>query len=197
MKRLIFTAAWLMAGAAAVAGGADALPYEEILSPEPACREACWAGVDAIEANDMAKARTAFEAAAARDPKRFVAWIMLSGLAAAAGDRELAATYVGKIPAEPPEVNAGYDRITAALREDDWAGVAARAAELIRAYPQTPTAISALHLLARAQYYGGSRDEAYTTLRAAYMYSDLVPATVPTYASEAEANELELFAGRR
>jgi thioredoxin-like negative regulator of GroEL len=197
MKRLVLAAAWLTAAAAAVAGAPEALPYEDILSPDAACRDACWAGVEAIGAEDAAAARAAFEAAAARDPKCFVAWVMLSGLAAAAGDRELAATYVDRIPAEPPEVNAGYDRITAALREDDWAGVAARAGELIRAYPQTVTAISALHLLARAQYYGGSRDEAYTTLRAAYMYSDLVPGTVPTYASQAEANELELFAGRR
>jgi len=43
----------------------------------------------------------------------------------------------------------------------------------------------------------GRRTEAALTLKAAYMYSDLAPGTVPAYGSEAEAEELKEFAGVR
>ena len=70
-------------------------------------------------------------------------------------------------------------------------------AEHLGLNPQTIRAIAALHLLGRAQYRLGRRPEAALALKAAYMYSDLAPGTVPAYGSEAEAEEFVEFAGVR
>jgi hypothetical protein len=50
-----------------------------------------------------------------------------------------------------------------------------------------------LHLLGRAQYYLGERDEAWETLNYAYMLSDLAPGTVPAYSDENEMETITAF----
>jgi len=62
---------------------------------------------------------------------------------------------------------------------------------------KTMTAIAALHLLGRAQYWTGNKDDAFRILRVAYMYSDLAPGSVPAFGTQAEINEIETFVGRR
>jgi hypothetical protein len=183
---LLLTAAW--------AAAADA-PYEDIISPDADSRAAFWDGVDALGDGKLAQAKKDFESAVKEDDGCFLAYLLLSQIAYAEHDDAASTAYLESIPPEPPELRAMYEDLAAALRADDFEAVAAKAADVVAAYPQTVTAIAALHLLARAQYFLGRRAEAALTFKAAYMYSALAPGTVPAYASRVEAEEFEKFAG--
>ncbi len=175
----------------------EAAPYQDIISPDAPCREYFWEGIDAIGAGDMKGARDSLNKAVEEDEGCFLAYLLLSQLEYAEGNDEKSSEYLRRVAAEPPELAALYEELAVALRADDYEAVAARAEKLVSAYPQTIRAIAALHLLGRAQYYLGRRAEAALTLKAAYMYSDLAPGTVPAYGSAEEADELERFAGLR
>jgi hypothetical protein len=181
----------------AAAGAARAASYDAIVSRDAACNDAFWAGVDALGNDDLKGADAAFGKAVAADRGCFLAYLLLSQVAYARGNEDASAAWLRKAPPEPPEVEAAYDGIRAPLAAHDWPAVERKAQSIIAAYPQTMTALAALHLLGRAQYYGGKKEEALLTLKTAYMYSDLAPGTVPAYASEAEVVELQTFAGRR
>jgi hypothetical protein len=154
-----------------------------------------WKGVDAIGERDLKAGEDYLGRAVAADAGCFLAYLLLSQLSYAEGDDAAATAYLHQLPAEPPELTALYDDVAKALRADDYGRVASAAGDLVAAYPQTMTAVAALHLLGRAQYYLGRKTEAKTTLKTAYMYSDLAPGTVPAYGSDAEAKELEEFVG--
>jgi tetratricopeptide (TPR) repeat protein len=188
----------LVAAFAATAAAADdAVPYEEIISPDAGCREYFWEGIDAIGAGDVKAARDKLDKAVKGDDGCFLAYLLLSQLEYAEGNDEKSTEYLRRVAAEPPELDALYEELAVALRADDYEAAAAQAEKLVAAYPQTIRAIAALHLLGRAQYELGRRAEAALTLKAAYMYSDLAPGTVPAYGSAEEAEEFEEFAGVR
>jgi tetratricopeptide (TPR) repeat protein len=188
----------LIAAVAATAVAADdAMRYEEIISADAGCREYFWEGIDAIGGGQMKDARDKLNNAVKEDADCFLAYLLLSQLEYVEGNDEKSTEYLQRVAAEPPELSALYEEVAAALRADDYEAVASQAEKLVAAYPQTIRAIAALHLLGRAQYQLGRRAEAALTLKAAYMYSDLAPGTVPAYGSEAEAEELEEFAGVR
>lgn len=182
---------------AAAAAADDAMPYKEIISPDAGCREYFWEGIDEIGAGDVKGARDKLDKAVEADADCFLAYLLLSQLEYAEGNDEKSTEYLQRIAAEPPELAALYEELAAALRADDYEAVASQAEKLVAAYPQTIRAIAALHLLGRAQYQLGRRAEAALTLKAAYMYSDLAPGTVPAYGSPAEAEEFVEFAGVR
>jgi tetratricopeptide (TPR) repeat protein len=187
----------LIVAAAGAAVADDAMPYEEIISPDAKCRAYFWEGIDEMGAGDVKGARDKLNKAVKADDDCFLAYMLLSQIEYAEGDDVKSTEYLQRIAAEPPELDAMYEELAASLRDDDYEAVASRAQKLVKAYPQTIRAVAALHLLGRAQYYLGRRPEAALTLKAAYMYSDLAPGTVPAYGSEAEADELEEFAGVR
>jgi tetratricopeptide (TPR) repeat protein len=202
MKRLcLLISAFSLAGAVGAAAAENAesanLPYKEIISSNADCRELFWNGVAALGEDDLKAAASNMEKAVGADNNCFLAYILLSQIAFAQGDEEASRTWFKRMPQDPPEVDGIYDQIRDALRADDFPVIAKLSAELVRAYPQTITAIAALHLLGRAQYWSGNKDDAFRTLRAAYMYSDLAPGTVPAFGTQAEINEIETFAGRR
>jgi len=178
-------------------GARPANLYEAIISPDAACRELFWRGVEAIGAEKLKDAEKDLKAAVKIDGNCFLAYILLSQIAYVYKDDRKATAYLERIPPEPPELAALYEDLVTALRADDYDRLAAGAAALLAAYPQTMTAVATLHLLARAQYYAGAKDEALQTFKAAFMYSELAPGTVPAYGSQAEMIELETFAGRR
>jgi len=187
------------AGSAVAAESAESadLPYKEIISSNADSREVFWDGIAALGDNDLKTAGGDLEKAVGYDKNCFLAYILLSQISYAQGDEETSRLWLARMPQEPPEVDGIYDEIRGALRADDFPVIAKLSAELVRAYPQTMTAIAALHLLGRAQYWSGNKDDAFRTLRAAYMYSDLAPGTVPAFGTQAEINEIETFAGRR
>lgn len=187
----------IVAVAATAAAADDAMPYEEIISPDAGCRAYFWEGIDAVGAGKIKDARGKLGKAVKADAGCFLAYLLLSQLEYAEGNDEKSTEYLQRIAAEPPELSAVYEELAAALRADDYETVASQAEKLVAAYPQTISAVAALHLLGRAQYHLGRRPEALLALKAAYMYSDLAPGTVPAYGSEAEAKELEKFAGVR
>jgi Tfp pilus assembly protein PilF len=187
----------IVAVAATAAAADDPMPFKEIISPDADCRDYFWEGIDEIGAGDMKGARDRLGKAVEADGDCFLAYLLLSQLEYAEGNDEKSTEYLERIAAEPPELSAVYEELTVALRADDYEAVASQADKLVAAYPQTIRAIAALHLLGRAQYQLGRRPEAALTLKAAYMYSDLAPGTVPAYGSPAEAEELEKFAGVR
>lgn len=187
----------LVAVAAAGAAAGEAVPYEEIISPNAACRDYFWEGIDAVGARKLNDAREKLKKALQEDDGCFLAYLLLSQVEYAEGNDKESTEYLQRIPPEPPELTGLYEELAAALRADDYDVVAAQAEQLVAAYPQTIRAVAALHLLGRAQYHSGRRPEAALTLKAAYMYSDLAPGTVPAYGSDAEAEELEKFAGLR
>lgn len=200
MTRLFLS--FCLIGFAAAAFGAENpesanLPFKEVISPQADCREAFWEGVAALGDDNLSAAAANMEKAVAADKNCFLACILLSQLAFAADDEEASRAWLKRMPPEPPEVDGIYDEIRAALRADEYALIAKLSDDLIDAYPQTMTAIAALHLLGRAQYWMGNKEEAFRTLRAAYMYSDLAPGTVPAFGTQAEIIEIETFAGRR
>jgi hypothetical protein len=180
---------------AAVSAAAAAAPYEDIISPDADCRAFFWDGVDALGDGELAQAKKNLESAVKEDDGCFLAYLLLSQIAYAEHDDPASTAYLERIPPEPPELRALYEDLAAALRADDFEAVAAKAANVVAAYPQTVTAIAALHLLARAQYALGRRAEAALTFKAAYMFSALAPGTVPAYASPVEAEEFAKFAG--
>jgi hypothetical protein len=187
--------AWLAAaGLASIAAAAEE-PYAEIVSAEAECREHFWAGVSALADGETGSAKEDFRAALDVDPGCFLVYFVLSQVAYFEGDDAASTAYLEQIPPEPPELRAMYDDTAAALRADEFESVAASASQIVAAYPQTITAIAALHLLGRAQYYLGRRAAATTTIKAAYLYSGLAPGTIPAYASQVEAEEIEKFAG--
>jgi tetratricopeptide (TPR) repeat protein len=194
-KKLIVAS--IVAIAATAAGAEDAMPYEEIISPDADSRAYFWQGIDEIGAGDVKGARDKLNKAVKADGNCFLAYMLLSQIEYAEGNDEKSTEYLQRIAAEPPELDALYEEVAAALREDDYEAVASQARKLVAAYPQTIRAIAALHLLGRAQYQLGRRTDALLTLKAAYMYSDLAPGTVPAYGSPAEAEEFEEFAGVR
>lgn len=183
--------------AATAAAADDAVPYEEIISPDAGCREYFWEGIDAVGAGDVKGARDKLNKAVKADAGCFLAYLLLSQLEYVEGNDEKSTEYLKRVAAEPPELSALYEELAAALRADDYEAAASQAEKLVAAYPQTIRAIAALHLLGRAQYELGRRAEAALTLKAAYMYSDLAPGTVPAYGSPEEAEEFEEFAGVR
>ncbi len=183
--------------AAAAAAAEDAVPYEEIISPDAGCREYFWEGIDALGAGDVKGARDKLDKAVNEDDGCFLAYLLLSQLEYAEGNDEKSTEYLRRVAAEPPELDALYEELAAALRADDYEAVAAQAEKLVNAYPQMIWAIVALYLLGWAQYELGRRAEAALTLKTAYMYSDLAPGTVPAYGSPEEAVEFEEFAGVR
>ncbi len=192
---VVLTAAVLApAPARAAAGG---MLYEDIISSDAGCRDLFWQGVDALGAGKLKDAKGAFGKALKTDGKCFLAYLLLSQIAYAEKDAKESTDYLRKIPSEPPELLGMYEDLTTLLRADDYARLATQAKNLLAAYPQTMTAVATLHLLARAQYYSGEKEDALNTFKAAFMYSDLAPGTVPAYGSQEEMNELETFAGRR
>ncbi|HUU56772.1 MAG TPA: tetratricopeptide repeat protein [bacterium] len=186
--------ALLLAAASASAGEGD-VPYREIISADADCRAFFWDGVDALGDGKLAQAQEDLESAVKEDAGCFLAYLLLSQVAYAGGRYEESTAYLESIPPEPPELAAMYEDLAAALRADDFGVVSEKAGNIVTAYPQTITAIAALHLLARAQYFLGHRDEAALIIKAAYMYSALAPGTVPAYASPVEAEEFGKFAG--
>lgn len=171
--------------------------YPEIISASARCRDLFWEGVDAIGERKLGEAGAKLERAVKEDDGCFLAYLLLSQLEYAEGNDEKSTEFLQRITLEPPELRAMYEDVAAALRADDYDATAAKAEGLVAAYPQTITAIAALHLLARAEYHLGRAERARGILKVAYMYSDLAPGTVPAYGSEAEAEELEKFAGLR
>jgi hypothetical protein len=185
----------LVLAAAPVLAAGDEVPFEDIVSDDVACREYFWSGVDALGNGKLDAAKEDFENAVKADDGCFLVYLLLSQVAHAEGRDEESTAYLESIPPEPPELGAMYEDLAAALRADDYGAVEAKAENIIGAYPQTITAIATLHLLARAEYFLGNRDEATTIIKAAYMYSALAPGTVPAYASPVEAEEFEKLAG--
>lgn len=173
----------------------DYVPYQEIISDDADCRAYFWDGVDSLGNGKKAQAKKDFEKAVKEDEGCFLAYLLLSQIAYAEGDDEESTAYLRSIPPEPPELGAMYEDLAEALRADDFGVVSEKAGNIVTAYPQTITAIAALHLSGRAEYFLGHRAEAATILRAAYMYSALAPGTVPAYGSSVEAEEFEKFAG--
>lgn len=194
-KKATVILVWLAAaGAAGVALAAEE-PYAEVVSANEACRDLFWAGVSALADGKTEEAKGNFDSALDADPGCFLAYFVLSQVAYFEGDDERSTAYLQQIPPEPPELRALYEDAVAALQHDDFEKVASTTSQIVAAYPQTITAIAALHLLGRAQYYLGRRAAAATTIKAAYLYSGLAPGTVPAYASQVEAEEIEKFAG--
>ncbi len=171
--------------------------YAEVISASALCRDLFWEGVDAIAERKLGEARAKLERAVKEDGGCFLAYLLLSQLEYAEGNDEKSTEFLQRIPPEPPELRTMYEDAAAALRADDYDAAAAKAKGLVAAYPQTITAVAALHLLARAEYHLGRGERARRVFRVAYMYSELAPGTVPAYGSEAEAEELEKFAGLR
>jgi hypothetical protein len=184
----------VLAATSALAGDED-VPYQEIISDDADCRAYFWEGVDSLGDGKKVQAKKDFEKAVKEDEGCFLAYLLLSQITYAEGDDQESTAYLHSIPPEPPELGAMYEDLAAALRADDFGVVSEKAGNIVTAYPQTITAIAALHLLGRAEYFLGHRAEAATILRAAYMYSALAPGTVPAYGSKVEAEELEKFAG--
>jgi tetratricopeptide (TPR) repeat protein len=193
---LLFSVVAVAVPAATFAAQEDGT-YPEIISASARCRDLFWEGVDAIGERELGEARVKLERAVKEDDGCFLAYLLLSQLEYAEGNDEKSTEFLQRIPPEPPELRAMYEDVAAALRADDYDAAAAKAEDLVAAYPQTITAIAALHLLARAEYHLGRGERARGILKVAYMYSDLAPGTVPAYGSEAEAEELEKFAGLR
>ena len=196
MKTLYVTMA-LLAALAASAWAKEDVSYQDIISSNPECRDYFWKGVEDIGAGKLGPAEADLKKAADKDKNSFLAYILLSQLAYARKDDAKSTSYLQQIPAEPPELGASYEDMIKALQADDFARVETMARGILKGYPQTMTAVATLHFLARAQYYTDQKDEARETFKAAFMYSDLAPGTVPAYGSAAETEEMEKFAGRR
>jgi len=184
----------VLAATSALAGEED-VPYQEIISADADCRAYFWDGVDSLGDGKLAQAKKDFESAVKEDDGCFLAYLLLSQIAHAEERDEESTAYLQSVPPEPPELGAMYEDLAAALRADDFGVVSEKAGNIVNAYPQTITAIAALHLLGRAEYFLGHRAEAATIVKAAYMYSALAPGTVPAYGSSVEAAEFEKFAG--
>ncbi|UCE26309.1 MAG: hypothetical protein JSW52_08080 [Candidatus Coatesbacteria bacterium] len=172
---------------------ATAYTNDAVISPNPAARAYFWEGIDALADGDEIGAKDRFELAVGADEKCVLAYALLSQLAYAAGDEELSREYYDRMSEEPPELEVLYAWAVEPTAEGDWDEAAARAREFVEQYPQTLRAIAILHLLGRAQYYMGERDEAWETLNYAFMMSDLVPGTVPAYENEDEYETISAF----
>jgi len=172
---------------------AQAYTNDAVISPNPAARAYFWEGIDALAEGDEAGAEDKFELAVGADENCVLAYALLSQLAYAAHDEELSREYYDRMSEEPPELETLYAWAVEPTAEGDWAEAEARARELVEQYPQTLRAIATLHLLGRAQYYLGDRDEAWETLNYAFMMSDLVPGTVPAYEDEDEYETITAF----
>ncbi len=192
---IVVGAAFAVPPRAAAAGGD--LVYKDIISSNAVCRAFFWQGIEAMGNENLEEGKGYLQGAAGADGACFLAYLLMSQIEYVAGNDKEATEYLQKIPPEPPELAGLYEDVAAALRADNYERVVTFATDLIAAYPQTITAIAALHLLARAQYYTGARDEARRTFKEAYLYSGLAPGTVPAYGSDAEATALETFAGVR
>jgi hypothetical protein len=186
---------FLVLAATSALADEDYVPYQEIISDDADCRAYFWDGVDSLGGEKLAQAKKGFENAVKEDDNCFLAFLLLSQIAYAEGNDEESTAYLQSIPPEPPELGGMYEDLAEALRADDFGMVSEKAGNILIAYPQTITAIAALHLLGRAEYFLGHRAEAATILKAAYMYSALAPGTVPAYGSSVEAAEFEKFAG--
>jgi tetratricopeptide (TPR) repeat protein len=172
---------------------APAYTNDAVISPNPAARAYFWGGVDALAEGDEGGAKDKFELAVTADENCVMAYSLLSQLAYARGDEELSREYYDRMSEEPPELELIYAWAVEPTAEENWAEAAARSKEFVEQYPQTLRAIAMLHLLGRAQYYLGERDEAWETLNYSYMMSDLVPGTVPAYANEEELEIITAF----
>ncbi len=197
MRRVAFLISVVAVATPAALAAQEDGTYPEIISASARCRDLFWDGVDAIGERKLGEAGAKLEQAVKEDDGCFLAYLLLSQLEYAEGNDEKSTEFLQRIPPEPPELRAMYEDVAAALRADDYDAAAAKAEGLVAAYPQTITAIAALHLLARAEYHLGRGERARRIFKVAYMYSDLAPGTVPAYGSEAEAEELEKFAGLR
>lgn len=172
---------------------AAAYTNDAVISPNPAARAYFWKGIDALAEGDEAGAEDKFELAVKADENCIMAYALLSQLAYAAGDEELSREYYDRMSEEPPELETIYAWAVEPTAEENWAEAAARSKEFVEQYPETMRAIAMLHLLGRAQYYLGERDEAWETLNYAYMLSDLAPGTVPAYENEDEYETITAF----
>jgi len=172
---------------------APAYTNDDVISPNPAARAYFWEGIDALADGDEAGAKDKFELAVGADEDCIMAYSLLSQLAYAAGDDELSHEYYDRMSEEPPELEVLYSWAVEPTADENWADAAARSKEFVEQYPQTLRAIAMLHLLGRAQYYLGERDGAWETLNYAFMMSDLVPGTVPAYATEDEVETITAF----
>lgn len=197
MRRVAFLISVVAVATPAALAAQEDGTYPEIISASARCRDLFWDGVDAIGERKLGEAGAKLEQAVKEDDGCFLAYLLLSQLEYAEGNDEKSTEFLQRIPPEPPELRAMYEDVAAALRADDYDAAAAKAEGLVAAYPQTITAIAALHLLARAEYHLGRGERARRIFKVAYLYSDLAPGTVPAYGSEAEAEELEKFAGLR
>lgn len=175
------------------AASATAYVNDAVISPDPAARAYFWEGIDALADGDEAGAEDKFELALGADENCIMAYSLLSQLAYAASDEELSREYYDRMSEEPPELETIYAWAVEPTAEGDWPEAAARAREFVEQYPQTLRAIAILHLLGRAQYHLGERDEAWETLNYAFMMSDLAPGTVPAYANEDEIKTITEF----
>jgi tetratricopeptide (TPR) repeat protein len=189
LKVAVYTIAVL----SSVALPATAYTNDAVISPNPAARAYFWEGIDALAEGDEAGAKDRFELAVGADEKCVLAYALLSQLAYAAHDEELSREYYDRMSEEPPELETLYAWAVEPTVDGNWAEAEARARELVEQYPQTLRAIALLHLLGRAQYYLGERDEAWETLNHAFMMSDLVPGTVPAYENEDEYETITAF----
>jgi tetratricopeptide (TPR) repeat protein len=172
---------------------APAYTNDDVISPNPAARAYFWEGIDALAEGDEAGAEDKLELALGADENCIMAYSLLSQLAYAGGDEELSREYYDRMSEEPTELETIYAWAVEPTAEENWVEAAARSKEFVEQYPQTLRAIATLHLLGRAQYYLGETDEAWETLNYAYMMSDLVPGTVPAYASEEELEIITAF----
>jgi tetratricopeptide (TPR) repeat protein len=172
---------------------APAYTNDDVISPNPAALAYFWEGIDALAEGDEAGAEGKFELALGADENCIMAYSLLSQLAYAAGDEDMSREYYDRMSEEPPELEIIYAWAIEPTAEENWVEAAARAREFVEQYPQTLRAIAMLHLLGRAQYYVGERDEAWETLNYAFMMSDLAPGTVPAYANEDEIETITAF----
>ena len=189
MRAIIYILVVLSLGAFS----APAYTNDDVISPNPAARAYFWDGIDALAEGDETGAEDKFELAVGADENCILAYALLSQLAYAAGDEELSREFYNRMSEEPPELEIIYAWAVEPTAEENWVEAAARAHEFVEQYPQTLRAIAMLHLLGRAQYYVGERDEAWETLNYAFMMSDLTPGTVPAYADEDEYETITAF----
>jgi tetratricopeptide (TPR) repeat protein len=166
---------------------------DAVISPNPAARAYFWEGIDALAEGDEAGAEDKLELAVKADENCIMAYALLSQLAYAGGDEKASREYYDLMTKEPPELETIYAWAVEPTAGENWAEAAARSKEFVEQYPETLRAIAMLHLLGRAQYYLGERDEAWETLNYAYMLSDLAPGTVPAYSDENEMETITAF----
>jgi len=133
---LLFSVVAVAVPAATFAAQEDGT-YPEIISASARCRDLFWEGVDAIGERELGEARVKLERAVKEDDGCFLAYLLLSQLEYAEGNDEKSTEFLQRIPPEPPELRAMYEDVAAALRADDYDAAAAKAEDLVAAYPQT------------------------------------------------------------